>query len=134
MLVSTKVEVRRAGTELLSAVLARLPDVWLSAQQIEFIVTFYCDRLNDHHTVTPATLTGLLAIVRMRHFGAVKAAAMMGAIFQKISVQSLAREDRKMIFDIIIQLCRTHESGELVCVVSIRCIDTFVFMLNMPSH
>lgn len=55
-LTSTEAEIRAKTMHLLSTTLADLPNDFLTAVQLNFISTFYCDRLKDHHSVVPNTL------------------------------------------------------------------------------
>lgn len=55
---------RAVGVLVLASVLKELPPDFLSEDEINFIVAFFCDRLKDHHDVIPATLNGIFAMVK----------------------------------------------------------------------
>lgn len=63
LLVNEDISLRRGGTELLATVLSELPDDFLKAQEIIFILDFYCNLLQDHHSFIPIILKALLALV-----------------------------------------------------------------------
>lgn len=100
-LTSTDVELRAKATEMLSLVLAELPTDFLSAVQLNFISTFYCDRLKDHHSVVPNTLSGIQALIRMINLPNECIARLLQSMFQHVPCQSQVRTDREKIFGII---------------------------------
>lgn len=51
MLTDLNPEQRAKGTTILSNVLEKIPSDLLSSTQLNFICTFYADRLKDHHQV-----------------------------------------------------------------------------------
>lgn len=92
--------------------LSKLPADTLSAVQLQFIVTFYCDRLKDHHSVAPAVFTGLLAIVQMSNYPGDCSGRLLQQLFAHISCQSQVREDRQKIFTMLKVLCDTQQDRE----------------------
>jgi DNA repair/transcription protein MET18/MMS19 len=56
-------ELREKGTRILAEVLHNLSKDCLQKSEVQFIVTFFCDRLKDHNAVIPAALQGILAVV-----------------------------------------------------------------------
>lgn len=106
-LTSTDVELRVKATQLLSQVLAELPADFLSTVQLNFISTFYCDRLKDHHSVVPNTLSGIQALLRMNNLPDDCIARLLQSIFQHVPCQSQVRADREKIFGIIKTLSET---------------------------
>lgn len=50
-LTNTTIDDREKGTLILSLVLTHLPNDILTSTQLNYICTFYSDRLNDHHQV-----------------------------------------------------------------------------------
>lgn len=103
-------DLRIKATLLLSSVLCELAVDFLSAVQLNFIATFYCDRLKDHHSVVPNTLTGIQALIRMTQLPDECVARLLQSMFQHVPCQSQVRGDREKIFGIIKQLSATKKS------------------------
>lgn len=112
-LTSTDVDIRSKTMRLLSTTLANLPTDFLNPVQLNFITTFYCDRLKDHHSVIPTTLTGCEALVKMTHLPDECVARLLQAIFQNVPCQSQVRDDRNKIFNIISELSKSKTKGQL---------------------
>lgn len=106
-LTSTDVDVRISATLLLSLVLSELADDFLSSIQLNFISTFYCDRLKDHHSVVPNTLSGIQALIRMKNLPDECVARLLQSMYQNVPCQSQVRGDREKIFKIIKTLSET---------------------------
>ena len=64
LLTSTDIVLRRGGCEFLSSVLSDLPPNHMNTQEIELLASFFCDRLLDHHSLTPAALKAYAALVK----------------------------------------------------------------------
>lgn len=111
-LTSTNVDLRSKAMLLLSSTLVNLPTDLLNSVQLNFISTFYCDRLKDHHSVVPNTLTGIVALIKMINLPDECAARLLQAIFQNVPCQSQVRDDRTKIFNIISGLCKTKTKGQ----------------------
>lgn len=111
-LTSSDVETRVKAMRLLSSTLVNLPTDLLNSVQLNFISTFYCDRLKDHHSVVPNTLSGVEALIKMNNLPDECAARLLQAIFQNVPCQSQVRDDRTKIFNIISGLCKTKTKGE----------------------
>lgn len=111
-LTSTDVDVRAKTMRLLSATLANISIDFLNSVQLNFITTFYCDRLKDHHSVVPSTLSGVEALIKMSNLPDDCAARLLQAIFQNVPCQSQVREDRTKIFNIISELCKSKTKGK----------------------
>ncbi|KAH8416967.1 hypothetical protein KR222_000581 [Zaprionus bogoriensis] len=112
-LTSPDTEQRVAGTSLLSAVLGALPADLLNAKQLEFLATFYIDRLRDHHNVMPAIIDGLCALVRMKRLPAETVPLVLHAFFQYTTCQSQTRGDRTKLFNMF-KFLTLHFKPELV--------------------
>lgn len=113
-LTSTNVDDRVKATQLLSHTLRNLPEDFLNETQLNFIGTFYVDRLKDHHSVLPNTLTGILAVVSMAHVPEGTATRILHGMFLNVACQSQVRGDREKIFEILKTLTETKSQGELV--------------------
>lgn len=111
-LTSPDIELRVAGTNLLSAVLSNLPRDVLNAKQLEFLTKFYTDRLRDHHNVMPAIIEGLNCLVRMKKLPAENVPIMLHAFFQYSTCQSQTRGDRTKLFNMFKFLTVHFEPGE----------------------
>lgn len=64
-LTNTDASVRENGVRSLSKILLNISNNFLNEQELQLMTLFYCDRLNDHHSIIPAIITGILAIVRI---------------------------------------------------------------------
>lgn len=102
---------RARATKLLSETLENVPKDFLSEIQLNFIVTFYCDRLKDHHSVLPSTLSGISAVVRMKNVPEGCAVQLLQALFHNVPCQSQTRTDRDKYFNIIITLTDSKTQG-----------------------
>lgn len=111
-LTSKDVEVRAKTMKLLSTMLANLPADFLSAVQLNFLSTFYCDRLKDHHSVLPSTLSGVEALIKMSNLADECAARLLQAMFQNVPCQSQVRDDRVKVFNIIDGLSKSKTKGK----------------------
>lgn len=114
-LTSPDVEKRAKGMNLLSSVLNDLPTDTLNATQLNFISTFYCDRLKDHHSVVPFTLPGIQALARMNNLPDDCVARLLQSMFHNVPCQSQVKADRENIFDIIktMSLNKTDELNRM---------------------
>lgn len=112
VLTSTDIDVRVNAMNLLSSTLTKLPNNYLSAAQLEFISTFYCDRFKDHHSVLPNTLSGAETLVKMTNLTDECITRLLQAIFQNVSCQSQLRPDRLKIYNIIIESSNSQFQGE----------------------
>lgn len=57
--------IRRSGIDILTTILAELPDNLLNTEEIKYFVDFHCCLLLDHHSFIPFVLKGLLALVSL---------------------------------------------------------------------
>jgi DNA repair/transcription protein MET18/MMS19 len=95
------VDIRLKGTKFLSDLLKSLPHDLLDENQLKYIVTFYCDRMKDHHSIGPHVITGLLSIVKMKNLPSSSPVAILQNLFANIPCQTQVRGDRANIFFII---------------------------------
>lgn len=114
-LTSTTTDDRVKATKLLSETLRILPGDFLNETQLNFIGTFYCDRLKDHHSVVPHTLTGIVAICHMQHVPEGVTTRLLHAMFHNVPCQSQVRTDREKVFEILKTLSETKATGESEC-------------------
>ncbi|XP_046385484.1 MMS19 nucleotide excision repair protein homolog isoform X2 [Ischnura elegans] len=94
-------QVRCRGTQVLACVLQSMPLDFLQEDELHYISTFLSDRLKDHHSVIPAVLQGILAIVAMRHLPDEAPVLIMTTMFREISCQSQLHSERKVIYSIL---------------------------------
>lgn len=99
---------RMKATTLLSSVLEKLPTDFLTEQQLDFLATFYCDRMKDHHTIIPAILDGILALANMEHIPKGAASKLLSSLFLSIPCQSQAKGDRSKYVKIIQTFSESH--------------------------
>ena len=50
---------RKVGVNFLSEFLSNLPKDFMNEDECQLFATFYQDRMNDHHSMTPFIITGL---------------------------------------------------------------------------
>ena len=106
------VDVRLQGTKFLSDLLRSLPNDLLDPTQLNFIVTFYCDRMKDHHSIAPQVIVGLLAASKMKNLPRTAPVQILQALFAHIPCQSQVRGDRANILSLI-QLLSDNYQPEL---------------------
>lgn len=109
---SPDMEQRVAGTNLLSAVLVALPEDLLEERQLEFLSTFYMDRLRDHHNVMPAIIDGIDALVHMKALPPSHVPLILQAFFTLTTCQSQTRGDRTKLFNLFKYLTLNFRKGE----------------------
>lgn len=108
-LTNKDVEIRLKGTKFLSDLLQNLPSDLLDEEQLKFIVTFFCDRMKDHHSVAPQVVVGLLSIVKMKNLPRSSPAVILQHLFANIPCQSQVRGDRSNIFALIQHLSDNYQ-------------------------
>lgn len=121
-LTSTDVDIRGKTMRLLSLTLSNMPTDFLNPIALNFISTFYCDRLKDHHSIVPSTLSGVEALIKMINLPDECAARLLQAMFQNVPCQSQVREDRTKIYNIISGLCKTKTKGNSQLIINIKII------------
>lgn len=112
-LTSPDTDERVAGTNLLSTVLVALPEDLLQEQQLEFLATFYMDRLRDHHNVMPAIIDGIGALVHMKALSPSLVPRILKSFFEHTTCQSQTRGDRTKLFNIFKYLTLNFKKGKM---------------------
>lgn len=112
-LTSQTVEIRAKGTRMLSDTLNSLPVDFLNETQLNFITSFYCDRLKDHHSVIPAVILGILVISKMKNLPENSCVKLLTIMFQNIVCQSQLRDDRSNIFQIFKIMSENRQEGKI---------------------
>lgn len=111
-LTSTTVDMRVNGTKLLSTVLTELPRNHLNEKQLEFLTTFYTDRLKDQHNVIPAVIDGIDTLITMQHLPRASVPKLLQSFFQHTTCQSQVRGDRAKLFKIFKYLSEQYATGK----------------------
>lgn len=112
-LTSQTVEIRAKGTRMLSDTLNSLPVDFLNETQLNFITSFYCDRLKDHHSVIPAVILGILVTSKMKNLPENSCVKLLTIMFQNIVCQSQLRDDRSNIFQIFKIMSENRQEGKI---------------------
>lgn len=115
ILTHTIAETRRKAVQFLSEVIAQLPGEFLQANQIQLILTFYNDRLKDHHSLLPHVLGGIHSLTHMANASEEDVLRVLFTILSGVVItcQSQQREERSRIFDLII-LCSSKYFDTLI--------------------
>ncbi|XP_043266247.1 MMS19 nucleotide excision repair protein [Colletes gigas] len=100
--------VRENGINALSSILSHLPKDYLNEAELQFITTFYCDRLKDHSNIIPAVLKGILAIVQMNHLPHDSPERLFRILFENVQCQSQLVCDRRNIYLIFTTLLQNR--------------------------
>ncbi|XP_066598678.1 MMS19 nucleotide excision repair protein [Prorops nasuta] len=98
---------REKGVLILSSVLAQISSEFLHEAELHFLTNFYCDRLQDHHSIIPAIIQGILAIVQMKYLPNDSITQLLRAMFNNIHCQSQLLPDRRNIYHILIYVVKT---------------------------
>ncbi|OAD54066.1 MMS19 nucleotide excision repair protein like protein, partial [Eufriesea mexicana] len=102
------VKLREKGICALSTILFHLPKDFLNENELDFMTSFYCDRLKEHHNIIPAVLKGILSIVQMKHFPKDSPERLFRVLFENVQCQSQLLPDRRNIYLIFITLLKNR--------------------------
>eukprot|EP00105_Crassostrea_gigas_P019962 XP_011438612.1 PREDICTED: MMS19 nucleotide excision repair protein homolog [Crassostrea gigas] len=107
-------EIRGRVIKLLSEVLGKLPNTVLSPMEVKTMVTYLCERLQDHHSIQPQALKGILTLVTGNGSNLPEGCANMicRSIFKEVQVQTLSQTDRCAVYNIYSTLL-SHKLPEL---------------------
>eukprot|EP00066_Takifugu_rubripes_P000817 XP_003961580.1 PREDICTED: MMS19 nucleotide excision repair protein homolog [Takifugu rubripes] len=108
-LTSSQPHTRARGVQLLSEVLQECYGVFTVAE-VEVLISFYENRLKDHHVVIPPVLQGLRALTKCTVLPPGSAVAMLRALFQDVHVQSLMLAERACVYNMLLNLMETREA------------------------
>ncbi|XP_033632616.1 MMS19 nucleotide excision repair protein homolog isoform X2 [Asterias rubens] len=100
-LTSKENDIRGRSTLLLAKTIHQLPRNKLSADEAGLLTAFFCDRLKDHHSVTPHTIYGILSLSTLSSLAAGDAVKICTNVFKEVQVQSLVQTDRQSVYSII---------------------------------
>ncbi|XP_015111644.1 MMS19 nucleotide excision repair protein homolog [Diachasma alloeum] len=107
-LTSTDISLRENGVRSLSTIIQKLPQDFLSPQELELLTSFYCDRLKDHHSIIPSVILGLLSLVQMTNLPADAPGRLVHTLAQHVRCQSELQETRRNIYLIFQTLLDTR--------------------------
>ena len=91
---------RKIGLNFLSEFLSHLPANFCDFQECEVFAKFYEDRVNDHHSLIPAIICGIEAIIKFDNLRRPNQNALIRQFFTQIHVQSQILQDRRRVFSI----------------------------------
>ena len=91
---------RKIGLNFLSEFLSHLPANFCDFQECEVFAKFYEDRVNDHHSLIPAIICGIEAIIKFDNLRRPNQNALIRQFFTQIHVQSQILQDRRRVFTI----------------------------------
>ncbi|XP_065833748.1 MMS19 nucleotide excision repair protein homolog isoform X2 [Oscarella lobularis] len=99
-LTSQRVESRANGTKLLADVLHAAHPLHLQPIEVNLLVEFFCNRLNDRHIVVPHVLSGFLAIAMYHKLAEGQAKTICHEIFREVQMQALPQRDRLSFYNL----------------------------------
>ena len=111
LLIDTSPDIREKGTLVLSQVLENIPPDLLTVTQVNYISTFYSERLNDHHQVVPAVLRGLIPLVKCSNITNSSIIQLFSCLFQNVACQQQQQSDRYNIYMLLKTLVSTNPEG-----------------------
>lgn len=103
-------ERRQLGLTIFTKVLEHLPASNLNEQQLQFIFTFYIDRLKDIHVI-PQLLDGLLKLLKNHKLPNGIPKRILTELFHNVAVQQQPQQDRYLIFNLFQTLFDKHWEG-----------------------
>ncbi|KIK80675.1 hypothetical protein PAXRUDRAFT_833382 [Paxillus rubicundulus Ve08.2h10] len=106
-LTSAEDALRTKGVRFLSLVIEQCPKDKLNRQAVRVLVTFYCSKLEDTETITPA-LKGLSHLVSFPSFSSNEVSDTLSAIFMHVNMKALVQSTRFFVFNVIYSLVNSH--------------------------
>ncbi|XP_061184296.1 MMS19 nucleotide excision repair protein homolog [Saccostrea echinata] len=99
-------QIRGRVIRLLCDVIAIIPNTLLSPMEVKSLVTYLCERLQDHHSIQPQVLRGLLTLITRSGSKLPEGCAetICKGVFKEVQVQSLSQTDRCTVFNIFTAL------------------------------
>lgn len=107
-IISSDISLREKGIKLLSEVLNSLPKDFLASKEVETMSEFMILRLQDHHTVVPHALQGLLALSQSCNLPKGYASKIILSVFKEVHVPSQLQNDRYTVYQMIATLLQSH--------------------------
>ncbi|KAF8449157.1 ARM repeat-containing protein [Boletus edulis BED1] len=106
-LTSEEDDLRTKGVQMLSLVIERCPRDKLNRQAVRVLTTFYCSKLEDTETITPA-LRGLSHLVTFSSFSSLEVSDVLSSLFQQVKMKSLVQSTRSYVYSIVDVLINTY--------------------------
>lgn len=110
LLINTASDKRQLGLTIFTKVLENLPKNFLSSQQLQFICSFYIDRLKDIHVITQI-LDGLITILQIYNLPDGIPNKILNELFHNVACQQQPQNDRYLIYNIFKLLFHKHPQG-----------------------
>jgi len=98
-LTSNVVAERRRGIQLLTEAITALPDTFFLNTEILLLIEFFCARLNDHHSVVPLCLAGVIKLLQLGTLDSADVIRVIRVIFSDVTVQTLVQSDRMLVYE-----------------------------------
>ncbi|KAL4078711.1 RNAPII transcription regulator C-terminal-domain-containing protein [Scleroderma yunnanense] len=98
---------RTKGVQLLSLIIEGCPKDKLNRQAVHVLATFYCSKLEDPETITPA-LKGLSHLVKVSALASSDVPDILNALFTHVKMRVLVQSTRFFVFNIIDSLIKSH--------------------------
>ncbi|XP_076807958.1 MMS19 nucleotide excision repair protein homolog [Clavelina lepadiformis] len=109
-LTNTDTEARVKGCKLLTKILENLPDTCLSTKELATLVIFLCSRLQDHYTLQPPALSGLVKLTASTNLAEGEAKIVINSIFKEVHVQSCLQAERLSLYLLLTNIVSNHKS------------------------
>ncbi|KAH7881782.1 ARM repeat-containing protein [Phlebopus sp. FC_14] len=100
---------RAKGVRFLSLVLERCPKDKLNRQAVRVLATFYCSKLEDIETITPA-LQGLSHLVKFPLLSSSDISDIFSALFVHVKMKALVQSTRFFVYSIVDSLMSSHRA------------------------
>ncbi|KAL4065949.1 ARM repeat-containing protein [Scleroderma citrinum] len=97
----------RTKGRLLSLIIEGCPKDKLNRQAVHVLATFYCSKLEDPETITPA-LKGLSHLVKVSALASSDVPDILNALFTHVKMRVLVQSTRFFVFNIIDSLIKSH--------------------------
>ena len=99
-LTASEVASRIKGCELLSSVLQKLSDDYLSSVELSHLADFLSAKLEDHYTLQPSVLQGLVKVSSAK-LDKSHALTLINTLFKEVHVRSCLQNERYKVFQIL---------------------------------
>lgn len=106
-LTSEEDTLRTKGVQFLSLVIEGYPKEKLNRQAVHVLATFYCTKLEDTETITPA-LRGLSHLVKCPALASSDVPDLLSAMFTHVKMRALVQTTRFFVFNTIDSLLKSH--------------------------
>lgn len=80
----------------------------MDKMEVDTLITFFCNRLKDHHSIQPMVLYAFLGLISYQEIPNQLIVTILQSIFTEVHVQSLIQADRRNVFNIFSNLLKTR--------------------------